>query len=96
MGSLTIVFVFIQLILISQRPLLPGVMLLLSFILLVLYMAGLIETAIQLFGPGNVSDNCSTYVLNNPISGVSVNTLAWLEQDNICKLFAAESLCEKF
>ena len=57
-----------------------------AFILLVLYLTGLIETAIQLFGVGNVSNNCHRYVDNNPISGVSVSTLAWLEQNSICKL----------
>lgn len=84
-GSLTIVFVIVQVILFAQRPLLPGLMILSSFILLVLYITGIVETAVQLFGPGDVSNNCSRYVQNNKITGVSVNTLAWLEQDNICK-----------
>lgn len=57
-----------------------------AFILLVLYLTGLIETGIQLFGAGNVSTNCQRYVNNNPISGVSASTLAWLEQNSICKL----------
>jgi hypothetical protein len=86
-GSLTVVWIIIQLILVAQRPLLPGLMILSSFILLVLYITGLVETAVQLFGPGKVSDNCTRYVMNNKISGVSVNTLAWLEQYNICKSF---------
>lgn len=60
-------------------------MLLGSFILLVLFLAGLIETAIQLFGAGNVSANCQRYVNNNKISGVSATTLAWLQQNSICK-----------
>lgn len=94
-GSLTIVFVLIQVILVAQRPLLPGVMILLSFILLVLYITGLVETAVQLFGPGNVSDNCAKYVMNNSFTGVSVNTLAWLEQVNICKSFCREVSYEK-
>lgn len=85
-GALTLVFVFIELVMISQRRFLPGVALLGAFILLVLYITGIIETAIQLFGNGNVSNNCQTYVTNNEITGVQVNTLAWLEQNNICKL----------
>lgn len=56
-----------------------------AFILLVLFLTGLIETAIQLFGAGNVSANCTRYVNNNKISGVSATTLAWLEQSSICK-----------
>ena len=84
MGSLTLIFIIVQLVLISQRRLLPGVMLLFAFIQLVLYITGIVETAIQLFGAGNVSDNCQLYVVDNPIQGVQVNTLAWLEQTNIC------------
>lgn len=94
MGSLTILFVILELIMISQRPLLPALMILCSFILLVLYITGLVETAVQLFGPGNVSNNCSRYVTNNSIHGVSVNTLAWLEQVNICKSFCYISLVQ--
>jgi hypothetical protein len=85
-GSLTLFYILIELILIAQNRLLPGVMMLGAFILLVLYLTGLIETAIQLFGAGNVSTNCQRYVDNNPISGVSASTLAWLEQNSICKL----------
>ncbi len=95
MGSLTVVVVLIQVILAAQRPLLPGVMILASFILLVLYITGLVETAVQLFGPGNVSNNCSKYVMNNSIAGVSVNTLAWLEQVNICKSFCDRRLVQE-
>lgn len=60
-------------------------MLLFSFMFLVLYLAGLIETAIQLFGSGNVNNNCKTYVNDRPQTGVTLGTLAWLEQDSICK-----------
>jgi hypothetical protein len=57
-----------------------------SFILLVLYITGLIETAILLFGsPTNVSGNCSKYVTNAQSHGPTVATLAWLEQSNICE-----------
>jgi hypothetical protein len=55
-GSLTVLFVFLMLVLIWQRRLLPGVVMLGSFILLVLFITGVIETAIQLFGPaGNIN-----------------------------------------
>jgi len=88
-GSLTFFFVLIEFIMIAQRRLLPGIMMLGSFILLVLYLTGLIETAIELFGVGNVSNNCQRYVTNNPISGVSATTLAWLEQNSICSSWYA-------
>ena len=74
-----------MLLLIAQRRLLPGIVLLGAFIMLVLFIVGVIETAIQLFGAGNVSSACQNSVINNPSTGVSVNTLAWLEQDSICE-----------
>ncbi|KAF2096469.1 hypothetical protein NA57DRAFT_78073 [Rhizodiscina lignyota] len=88
-GALTIVFIIIEIILIIQRRLLPGFMLLFSFMFLVLYLAGLIETSIQLFGAGNVSDNCNTFVQHRQQHGVSLSTLAWLEQDSICSSWYA-------
>lgn len=57
-----------------------------SFILLVLYITGIIGAGIQLFGAAsNVNGACQRYVDNNEQFGPSVNTLAWLEQDSICK-----------
>ena len=89
-GALTIIFIIIMLILINQRRLLPGVVLIGSFILLVLYITGLIETAIQLFGPqGNINGNCNLYVTHNPQNDLSINTLAWLEQQSICQSWDA-------
>lgn len=89
-GALTVIFIIIMLILISQRRLLPGVVLIGSFILLVLYITGLIETAIQLFGPkANINGNCQMYVTNQPSNDLSINTLAWLEQNSICQSWDA-------
>lgn len=89
-GALTVLFVLIMLTLIFQRRLLPGVVMIGSFILLVLYLTGLIETAIQLFGPaGDISGNCARYVTNNPSTDLSINTLAWLEQNSICQSWDA-------
>jgi len=88
-GAISIFFILIELIMVAQRRLLPGLMMMIAFILLVLYLTGLIETAIQLFGPGDVNSNCQRYVNNNAISGQSVNTLAWLEQNNICSCWYA-------
>ncbi|KAF2870952.1 hypothetical protein BDV95DRAFT_594877 [Massariosphaeria phaeospora] len=88
-GSLTVFIIIIFLILIAQRRLLPGVVLLLSFILLVLFITGVIGTAIQLFGGPNVNNQCNTYVTNQKQFGPNVNTLAWLQQNNICQCWQA-------
>jgi len=89
-GALTITFVIIELIMISQKRLLPGMMMLGAFILLALYLTGLIETAILLFGsPTNVSGNCQRWVNNNQSHGATIETLAWLQQNNICSCWYA-------
>ncbi|SLM36570.1 hypothetical protein LPUS_06152 [Lasallia pustulata] len=89
-SSLAILFLILILILISQRMLLPGIIILGSFILFVLWLTGLIETSIQLFGPtGSVNGNCQLYVTGQPFTGESINTLAWLEQNNICSCWKA-------
>ena len=93
-GSLTVVFIFIMLGLIYQRRLLPGVVMIGSFILLVLYITGIIETAIQLFGPaGDVNAKCNLYVYSqrhNPqFQGQSIETLAWLQQNATCNSWLA-------
>ncbi|KAE9978243.1 hypothetical protein EG328_001569 [Venturia inaequalis] len=88
-GALTLFFIIIEFALVAQNRLLPGVMMLGAFILLVLFLTGLIETAIQLFGAGNVSENCQRYVNKNKIYGVSASTLAWLEQNSICSSWYA-------
>jgi len=48
-GALTIIFIFIAEIMLAQRNLDPSYIMLGSFILFVLYLAGLIETAIEVF-----------------------------------------------
>ncbi|KAF2429634.1 hypothetical protein EJ08DRAFT_670918 [Tothia fuscella] len=88
-GALTVLFIIIQLIMTAQNRLLPGFMMLSAFILLVLYIAGMIQTAILLFGPGAVNASCQRYVNNNPQSGASANTLVWLYQNNICSSWDA-------
>jgi hypothetical protein len=60
-------------------------MMLLSFILLVLFIAGIIGTAIQLFAGPNINNQCNTYVFNDDASGPNVDTLAFLQQRNICE-----------
>lgn len=73
------------LVLIQQRQLLPGIVMLGSFILFVLFLTGLIETSIQLYGPtGSVNSYCNLY---RPSSGLTNGeaTLAWLETQGICQ-----------
>lgn len=89
-SALTLVFIIVILILAARRMLIPGVILLGSFILFVLWLTTLIETSIQLFGPaGNVNANCNTYVTAQEYVGLSVETLAWLTQNNICGCWKA-------
>jgi hypothetical protein len=87
-GALAILFIIIEIIFIAQRRLLPGTMMLLSFILLVLFIAGIIGTAIQLFAGPNINNQCNTYVFNDAVDGPSRDTLAYLQQKNICKYHA--------
>lgn len=84
-GTLAIIFIIIEIIYIAQRKLLPSVMMLFSFILLVLFLAGVIGTAIQLFAGPNINNQCNTYVFNNDARGPTMETLAFLQQRNICK-----------
>lgn len=89
-AGLTLLFLLLMLILASRRLLIPGIILLGSFILFALWLTALIETAIQLYGPaGDVNSNCSIYVTDQVYKGVSVETLAWLTQNNICNCWKA-------
>jgi len=84
-GSLTIIYLIWMSVLMAGKNLIPQPIMALSFIFFALYLAGLIGTSIQLFGAGNVSKNCQTYVTGAPVMGQYVNTLAWLEQNSICQ-----------
>lgn len=85
-GALGVAFVILILVLVAQRFLIPGIIILGSFILFVLWLTGLIETALQLYGgTANVNSNCQNYVSNQPYKGNTVEALAWLTQNTICK-----------
>ena len=89
-SGLALLFLLLILVLAAQRSLIPGLIIIGSFILFVLWLTGLIETAIQLYGPsGSVNANCASFVdnqKNNPaFHGQSVDALAWLTQENICE-----------
>jgi hypothetical protein len=84
-GALTILFMAILMILSQNSTLTPGICIVFCFMLFVLYLTALIETGVQLFGAGNVSANCQNIVFNNPVKGPGYQTLAWLQQQNICE-----------
>jgi hypothetical protein len=84
-GALCVIFIIIEIILIAQRRLLPGIMLLLSFTFLVLFIAGAVGTGIQLFGGRNINNQCNRYVFNDRQYGATIETLAFLQQQNICE-----------
>lgn len=85
-SSLGVFFIFLVLSLIARHFLLPGILILGSFILFVLWFTGLIETSLQLYGvTGNVNDNCQIYVVENVSRGNNMDTLAWLTQSTICE-----------
>ncbi|ORY68222.1 uncharacterized protein BCR38DRAFT_455288 [Pseudomassariella vexata] len=90
-AALTIVFLGILLWLISQRRLLPSIVIIGAFMFFVLWMVGLIVTSIELWGPtGSVSSNCNLLVFNNtPDPGNNQGNLAWLEQRSICQSWQA-------
>ncbi|APA13933.1 hypothetical protein SS1G_11278 [Sclerotinia sclerotiorum 1980 UF-70] len=89
-ASLGILFIILMLWLISQRQLLPGIVILGTFILFVLWLVGLIVWSIELWGPsGSVNGNCNLYVTANPQTGASTATLAWLLQHSICQSWIA-------
>ena len=84
-SSLGVFFIFLILTLAAQRFLLPGIIIIGSFVLFVLWLTGLIETSLQLYGVvANINDNCQIYVVHNVSRGNNLGTLAWLVQSAIC------------
>lgn len=85
-STLAILFIILILGLISQRQLLPGVVVLGSFILFVLWITGLIETSIQLYGPsGAVNSYCGSRPNTQVID--SQQTAVWLANNGLCEYF---------
>ena len=57
--------------------------------LFVLWLVGLVIVAIELFGPsGSIQGLCNIEVFNRSPKGQTEETLAWLQQRNICKIFS--------
>jgi hypothetical protein len=87
-SALGVFFVLLVVLLILRGFLLPGIVIIGSFILFVLWLTGLIETSLLLYGvTGNVNDNCQIYVVENVSRGNTIDTLAWLTQSTICMSF---------
>ena len=85
-GALGVIFVLVIIYLVSSRQLIPGVVILGSFVLFVLFLTGLIRIAMELFGAtANINSYCTDFVQNNPSRGPTILTLAHLQQVNICK-----------
>lgn len=85
-SALGVVFIFLVPVLVSRNMLLPGILMLGSFVLGVLSLTGLIETSLELYGiVGDVNANCRIYVDDNRSWGNNINTLAWLTQSTICE-----------
>ncbi|CAM1508869.1 Fc.00g026080.m01.CDS01 [Cosmosporella sp. VM-42] len=85
-AGLGIVFIGIIFWLIAERRLLPAIVMIGAFMLFVLWVVGLIVIAIELFGPnGSVQSVCNNEVFNRSPKGQSEETLAWLQQRNICQ-----------
>jgi hypothetical protein len=82
-GSVSILFILIMLWLISQRQLLPGLVIIGAFILFVLWTVGFIVISVQLWGATGINSNCQLYVSSAP-RGPTTDALAWLEQHSIC------------
>jgi hypothetical protein len=88
-SALGVAFILLVLVLAERRFLLPGIIIIGSFILCVLWLTGLIETSLQLYGiVGDVNANCQIYVENNKSWGNNINTLAWLTQSTICEFLS--------
>lgn len=60
-----------------------------SFILLILWLVGLIVISIELWGNTGVANTCNAYVNAMPYSGQTIEALAWLEQRSICQAWTA-------
>jgi hypothetical protein len=87
-ACLGVVFIGIIYWLIAQRRLLPAIVMIGAFMLFILWLVGLVMIAIQLFGPDkSIQSVCSIQVFNENPKGQTMETMAWLQQRNICTSF---------
>ena len=85
-GGLAILFIAGIFWLIANRRLLPDIVMIGAFMLFIMWLVGLVVVSMQLWGPnGSVQSNCNLQVFNQDPRGLSIETLAWMQQRNICK-----------
>lgn len=85
-ACLGVVFIGIIYWLIVQRRLLPAIVMIGAFMLFILWLVGLVMIAIQLFGPDeSIQSVCDIQVFNRNPKGQTEETMAWLQQRNICQ-----------
>ncbi|KAI9369361.1 hypothetical protein BJX61DRAFT_151904 [Aspergillus egyptiacus] len=83
--TLTLVFIITVLVLAAQGFLLPGIILIGTFILFVLWLTGLVETSLQMYGvAANINGNCRIWVDGNRVGGDNLDTMAWIAQSSLC------------
>lgn len=94
-SALMIVFLILIMSLMNNGQLLPGIVMLGSFILGVLWLTGLVATGLQLYSGANggVSATCNTYITGVSYSPLSLETLAQLAQKNICEFPSGVAFC---
>jgi hypothetical protein len=88
-GSLVVTFILSMIWMISQRRLLPAIVFVGAFILLVLWIIGMVVVAIQLFGGPGINGQCGLQVFSQSPTGQTLYTLAWLQQRSICQAWHA-------
>ncbi|KAJ6441046.1 hypothetical protein O9K51_06840 [Purpureocillium lavendulum] len=85
-GALAILFIAGIFWLIANRRLLPAIVMIGAFMLFVMWLVGLVVVSMQLWGPnGSVQSNCNLQVFNQNPRGKTIETLAWMQQKNICQ-----------
>lgn len=89
-ASIAVLYVLLIIWLISQRRLLPSIVMIVAFMVFVLWFVGLVVVSVTLWGPsGSVIGDCNLYVFGQNPRGRNdaqrTYTLAWLEQRSICE-----------
>ncbi|RCI12741.1 hypothetical protein L249_1277 [Ophiocordyceps polyrhachis-furcata BCC 54312] len=85
-GCLAILFIGGLFWLIANRRLLPAFVMIGAFMLFVMWLVGLVVVSTQLWGPnGSVQNNCNLFVFGQNPTGRTAETLAWMQQKNICQ-----------
>ncbi|KAG5986277.1 hypothetical protein E4U54_005510 [Claviceps lovelessii] len=85
-GSVALLFIGGIFWLIAKRRLLPAIVMIGAFIIFVLWLVGLVVVSVQLWGPdGSIQSTCNLQVFNRDPRGQTQETMAWLQQRNICQ-----------